>query len=468
MSNSSLATIQVPAYTGNYTKGRESTIKEITIHHMAGRLTAKRCGELFQAVGRNGSTHYGIGYDGVIGQYVDEADTAWANSNRAANHRAVTIETANDSTGGNWPVNDVTLNSLIRLVADIAIRNNLGLLVKGKNLTWHQMYAATACPGPYLLSKMDYIVQEANKIITGDGDTIVTRTPVTITYQVYDGAWLGNITGYDVNDSKYGYAGGTSKSVSGVYANASIGNVYYRSKLKNGGWLGEIKNREDYSGILGKPIDGFMIKSDSTRLYYRAHDKVHGWLSEISGYDINDAKNGYAGWTGYEIDAIMIRADDIVTTTVVEKSKDETPVVETPKEQVYRVRKSWDDSKSQVGAYKNLQSAIELCDRVTLETGEVYHVYDVDGNVVHSGKLPEHVPTIEPEIEVVTRPEVEVEEIPPVVEPEPEVEDEPKEEIIEEPKEDEPVIEEEPKKGLADLIAQLLNSIVKAIKSLFK
>ena len=100
MSNSSLATIQVPAYTGNYTKGRENTIKEITIHHMAGRLTAKRCGELFQAVGRNGSTHYGIGYDGVIGQYVDEADTAWANSNRAANHRAVTIETANDSTGG--------------------------------------------------------------------------------------------------------------------------------------------------------------------------------------------------------------------------------------------------------------------------------------------------------------------------------------------------------------------------------
>lgn len=490
MSNSSLATLKIPAYTGNYTKGRENTIKEITIHHMAARWTAKRCGESFQAVGREGSSHYGIGYEGEIAQYVDEADTAWTNSNRAANHRAVTIETANSQNGGNWPVSDVTLNSLIRLVADIAIRNNLGLLVKGQNLTWHQMYASTACPGPYLLSKIDYIVQEANKIITGDSDTIVTRTPVIITYQVYDGAWLGNITGYDVNNAKTGYAGGTSKSVSGVYANASVGNVYYRVHTKGGKWLGEIKNREDYAGILGQPIDGFMIRSDSTKLYYRAHDKVHGWLSEISGYDINDANSGYAGWTGYEIDAIMIRADDIVTTTVVEKPKVETPVAETPKEQIYRVRKFWDNPKSQVGAYKNLQSAIDLCDRITLEAGEIYHVYDVDGNVVHSGKLPENVPSIEPEIKVENQPEVtpepEVEVIPPVVETEPEIEtepeeeskpkveapqieDEPKEEIAEEIKDDNSVVEpEESKKGLVGLIKQLLISIAKVIKAIFK
>lgn len=371
MSNSSLATVQIPAYSGNYTKGRESTIQEITIHHMAGRLTAQRCGELFQAVGRQGSSHYGIGYDGVIGQYVDEANTAWTNSNRAANHRAVTIETANDSTGGNWPVNDVTLRSLINLVADIAIRNNLVPLVKGKNLTWHQMYSATACPGPDLLSKMDYIVEEANKIINGGAD--VTRTPVTITYQVYDGAWLGNITGYNVNDSKYGYAGGTSKSISGVYANASVGNVYYRVHQKGGEWLPEVKNREDYAGNLGYPIDGFMIRSDATQLHYRAHDKTHGWLSEISGYDMYDANTGYAGWTGYEIDAIMIRADDIVT--IVEKPKVEEPAVE-PKKQLYRIRLTWADAKSQVGAYSNLENAKKVCP-------EGYGIYDEEGNEVY-------------------------------------------------------------------------------------
>ena len=53
---------------------------------------------------------------------------------------------------------------MIKLVADIAKRNNLGTLVKGENLTWHKMHAETDCPGEYLLSKMDYIIEEANKI----------------------------------------------------------------------------------------------------------------------------------------------------------------------------------------------------------------------------------------------------------------------------------------------------------------
>jgi hypothetical protein len=48
MSNSSLATIQVPAYSGNYTRGRGGRkIQKITIHHMAGRLTAQQCGAIF-------------------------------------------------------------------------------------------------------------------------------------------------------------------------------------------------------------------------------------------------------------------------------------------------------------------------------------------------------------------------------------------------------------------------------------
>lgn len=404
MSNSSLATIKVPAYTGNYTKGREGKqIKKITIHHFAGRISAYNGGLVFQRPGRDGSSHYGIGFDGEIAQYVDEENTAWTDSNWESNTTSVTIETSNSEHGENWPVSDVTLASLIKLVADIAIRNNLGILVKGKNLTWHQMYAATACPGPYLLGKMDYICEEANKIISGDREIITTRTPVTITYQVYDGAWLGNISGYDINDTKYGYAGGTSKPVSGVYANASVGNVFYRVHQKDGVWLPEVKNREDYAGNLDKPIDGFMIKSDSTTLHYRAHDKTHGWLSEISGYDVNDANTGYAGWTGYEIDAIMIRADDIVTITQIEKPKEEPKVEPTPVvEEIYRIRISWEDAKSQAGAYKNLDSAIKICQEKSDATGVIYSVYDSVGTIKYTAtaKQPE---IVQPEV---TEPEV--------------------------------------------------------------
>lgn len=190
MAKSSLAKLKVPADKSNYTKSRYldyydalklgvkpeklCTITEITIHHMAGVASAENCGYGFQNPNRNGSAHYGIGNDGEIACYVDENDTAWANSDWAANCRAVTIETSNSKYGDEhgWPVSDAALKSLIKLVADIAKRNKLGKLVKGENLTWHQMYGATACPGPYLLGKMDYIVAEANKL---NGEAVVVE-----------------------------------------------------------------------------------------------------------------------------------------------------------------------------------------------------------------------------------------------------------------------------------------------------
>lgn len=161
MSNSSLAEKIIKAT--HFSKGRSGRkIETITIHHMAGVLTAEQCGKIFQGT-RQASAHYGVGSDGRIAQYVDEADTAWSNSNWDSNCKSVTIETSNSSAGGNWPVSDIVLKSLIRLVADIAKRNNI-TLVKGKTLVWHRMYTATTCPGEYLLSKMDYIIEEANKI----------------------------------------------------------------------------------------------------------------------------------------------------------------------------------------------------------------------------------------------------------------------------------------------------------------
>ena len=174
MSKSSLVQVNIPAYSGNYTVGRSGRkIEAITIHHMAGVLSAESCGYIWQRVDRYGSSHYGIGNDGKIAQYVDEENTAWTNSNWDSNCKSVTIETSNCENGGNWRVSDQALNSLIKLVADIAKRNNLGTLVKGINVTWHSMFTSTNCPGPYLMSKFDYIIAEANKINSG------TPTPIT-------------------------------------------------------------------------------------------------------------------------------------------------------------------------------------------------------------------------------------------------------------------------------------------------
>lgn len=254
MSNSKLVSIEVPAYEGNYSKGRSGRkIEQICLHHMAGRLTAEQCGKIFQKVGRYGSSHYGIGYDGRIGQYVDESDTAWTNSNWDSNCKSVTIETSDND--NSWYVNDTTLNSLIKLVADIAKRRNLGKLVPGKNLTWHSMFTNTTCPGDYLRSKMQYIADEANKIN---------------------------------NES-------TSNEV----------NVYYRVKTQKHGWLPEVKNLEDYAGWQGSPITDVAIKVDKGSIKYRVSPKGQNFLPYVTGYNTKDSINGYAG-NGKPIDRIEV------------------------------------------------------------------------------------------------------------------------------------------------------------------
>lgn len=186
MSKSSLVQVVVPADEGNYTKGRSGrSIEAITIHHMAGRLTAEQCGRIFQAKGRYGSSHYGVGYDGSIANYVDEENTAWTNSNWDSNCKSITIEISDND--NSWYVNDTTLNAVIKLVADIAKRRGLGTLVSGKNLTWHSMFTNTTCPGDYLRSKMQYIADEANKI--NNSEPIKEKTTEELAREVIEGKY---------------------------------------------------------------------------------------------------------------------------------------------------------------------------------------------------------------------------------------------------------------------------------------
>lgn len=186
MSKSSLVQVVVPADEENYSKGRSGRkIEQICLHHMAGRLTAEQCGRIFQAKGRYGSSHYGVGYDGSIANYVDEEDTAWTNSNWDSNCKSITIEISDND--NSWYVNDITLNAVIKLVADIANRRGLGILVPGKNLTWHSMFTNTTCPGDYLRSKMQYIADEANKI--NSEEPIKEKTTEELAREVIEGKY---------------------------------------------------------------------------------------------------------------------------------------------------------------------------------------------------------------------------------------------------------------------------------------
>lgn len=134
---------------------------------MAGNLSVETCGNVFAPSSRQASSNYGIDNKGRVGMYVEEKDRAWTSSNAANDQCAVTIEVANDGGAPNWHVADIALAKLIELCTDICLRNDIEKLNytgdKTGNLTRHNMFVSTTCPGPYLQSKFEYIAKEVNK-----------------------------------------------------------------------------------------------------------------------------------------------------------------------------------------------------------------------------------------------------------------------------------------------------------------
>lgn len=147
---------------------------------MAGNLSIESCGAGFANAKRRASSNYGIGSDGRIGLYVEEKNRSWCSSNANNDYQAITIEVANDQIGGDWHVSDKALESLINLCVDICKRNDIKELVftgdKTGNLTQHNYFAATACPGPYLKSKFPYIAKEVNKRLAAKPTTTNSTT----------------------------------------------------------------------------------------------------------------------------------------------------------------------------------------------------------------------------------------------------------------------------------------------------
>lgn len=193
MSNSAL--VNHVHLSPNYTAMSNKKNEVIVIHHMAGKLTVEQCGNVFAPSSRKASSNYGIDGNGRIGLYVEEKNRSWATSSRAIDSRAITIEVANSVAGGNWPVSDKAMASLINLCVDICKRNGIKKLNytgdKNGNLQMHKWYAATGCPGAYLESKFPYIANEVNKRL--NGNTTPSLPESSGTYTVQKGDTLSSI-----------------------------------------------------------------------------------------------------------------------------------------------------------------------------------------------------------------------------------------------------------------------------------
>lgn len=175
MSNSKL--ISFTQISPNRTSPRNHEIDTVTVHCYVGQVSVEDMAGWLCNPAAEASANYGIGSDGRIGLFVDEGDRSWCSSNKANDHRAITIECASDKTHP-YAINDKVYASLINLLVDICQRNGIDSLrwqadksligqVDKQNMTVHRWFAAKACPGDYLYSRHGQIAAEVNAQLSG-------------------------------------------------------------------------------------------------------------------------------------------------------------------------------------------------------------------------------------------------------------------------------------------------------------
>lgn len=161
----------------NYYKGRPGGIERITPHCVVGQCSVETLGAIFSRPEKDASCNYGIGYDGKIGCYVNECDTSWCSSSYENDSKAVTIEIASD-VNSPWAVRDAAWASAIDLMEDICRRNGKNRVIWFNNkvqtveyepkpnevlLSVHRWWANKACPGTWIMSRMDALKDELNR-----------------------------------------------------------------------------------------------------------------------------------------------------------------------------------------------------------------------------------------------------------------------------------------------------------------
>ena len=114
--------------------------------------------------------------------------------------------------------------------------------------------------------------------------------------------------------------------------------------------------------VNGVKVPTILCHQDSYKLGFGSnHGDVLHWFPKF-GKSMDDVRNDVA--------ELMGKKTSSITPSVPEKEES----VET-----YRVRKSWEDSKSQIGAYTNLDNAKKACDKA----GTGYEVYNSKGVAIY-------------------------------------------------------------------------------------
>ena len=309
MSNSKLATYTL--LSPNCTKPRNAKIDTITPHCVAGNLSIESTLKLFVPKERQASCNYAIGTDGRIGLGVDEANRSWCSSSASNDHRAITVEIANDGGAPDWHMSDAAIEAFIRLSVDICTRYNFKGVYYDHDktaphrnngymrITLHRWFANKDCPGNYFISKIPYVVGEINKRMTA------TQQPEPKPTQAVFSPYLVKITADELNIRA---GAGTNHKVVGVIKDKGIYTIVDQAfgtgallwgKLKSGaGWISLDYTQKVDSTSPKKPttFKPYLVKITADKLNIRAgagtNHRVVGTIKDKGIYTIVEEKTG--------------------------------------------------------------------------------------------------------------------------------------------------------------------------------
>ena len=415
-SNSSLV-----AYTllsPNHSGLRTEQIDRISPHCVVGQCTAEGLGDWFHKSSTQASSNYGIDKNGRIGLYVEEKNRSWCTSSNANDQRAVTIECASDKAEP-YAMHQVVYERLVDLCEDICRRNGKKKLLwfgdKNKSLNYqpkademlitvHRWFANKSCPGDWLYARLgDLAAKVTSRLGSGNVEVIPS------------GMQAGEFQGLTEEQvlAKVGPLFTADQKKSGILASVSMAQFilesgYGKSELALGANnCFEMKKSLSGNTWSGSVWDGVSIYKKKTQeqkadgsyvtitAEFRKYPNVGDSIADHSAYLLG-AKNGekfrYDGLKGcsdYKKAVQIIKEGGYATSltyveklcSIIEKWKlTQYDVTGESLDMIkyYRVRKSWGDAASQLGAYSIFDNAKAMADK---HPG--YKVYDWNGKQIY-------------------------------------------------------------------------------------
>lgn len=417
-------------FSPNHSGQRTHTIDRITPHCVVGQVSAEALGAWFAKRSTQASCNYGIDKDGRVALIVEEKNRSWCSSSSANDQRAVTIECASDTTEP-YAFRDVVYQSLVRLCADVCKRNgkNKLLWISDKAdalayvpkedemlLTVHRWFAAKSCPGGWLMARMDRLAAEVSARLTSDGQSMHQESrKVAESSGSPDSAETIWKRLYAAIRNAYGVAG-------------LMGNLYAESGLlsTNLQSTGNTKlgmTDEEYTAAVDSGVytadqfvhDGFGYGLAQWTYYARksallafANDQgksigdletqVDFLLQEIKGYETVWNTLTAATSVRSASDAVLLQFERPADQSESMREKRSgfgedyykrfaVPSAAASTEDAgqktiyYRVRKSWQEVDTQIGAFTRIENA-----RLLVDANPGYAVFDESGNVVYGGE----------------------------------------------------------------------------------